>query len=353
MSDARQATLKDVAHQADVSVTTASLSFKPESRISDRTRERVLAVAERLDYVPNRAARWLRQKKSRTIGLLIPHITKPSCARFVRDARQWARAREYEAVFAESMWDPEEEGNAIAELVEMRVAGVLLGLLTEANHDILPALDARGIPYVVMDTAPTDYAGNFVGNDLRLTGHMAAAHLLDVGCRRPVFISGRREWTLSSFLALREGFLSCLQEEGALWTDEPIAWGGLSMGEGKEAATHLMETMPGVDGIFALNDSCAYGVMEALDARGIRPGADVALIGLDDLPASGLSRISLTTMRQPRDRMVKIAAGALIDLVEGKRKAPVREALAPELVVRDSTRAFEGKTEGRPGKATE
>ncbi len=122
----RKPTIRDIAREAGVSDTAVSLSFQRNSRVSAATRERILAVARRLNYFPNRSARNLRYGDSRTIGFVVIEITNPFYARMIRSAERIAHGLGYEILFAESYWDPQKEIRIVSNMIENRVAGILM-----------------------------------------------------------------------------------------------------------------------------------------------------------------------------------------------------------------------------------
>ncbi|MFW6060632.1 MAG: LacI family DNA-binding transcriptional regulator, partial [Phycisphaeraceae bacterium] len=199
-------TIRDVAREAGVSDTTVSLALRPKSRISDATRQRVLEAAQRLSYVPDRAAQRLRTGASRALGFLVNDLTNPFYARMIRRAGEVARDRAYELTVGESRWDPARELTAAQHMIEARVDG-MLACLTERNTETLQRFGQYGVPAVLVDTYPEGYSGAYVANDLIAAGRLAAAHLAEAGCRRLVMFSAQaRGRRFSAMRRLEAGF---------------------------------------------------------------------------------------------------------------------------------------------------
>ena len=112
----------------------------------------------------------------------------------------------------------------------------------------------------------------------------------------------------------------------------------------------LLARAPQIDGVFCVNDLCAMGAMEAVEEIGRRTGRDLAVVGVDDIAVSSHSRISLTTLRFPHARIASLAANALLDLLERKRKEPINESIEPELIIRKSSRL--ARKRGAPESGT-
>jgi LacI family transcriptional regulator len=335
---ARHATIRDIARAAGVSDTTVSLAFQSGSRISQETRERILAIGRKLHYVPNLSAQTLRVGKSKAIGFLVNDITNPYYAFMVRSAELIAQRRGYQVVFADSHWDGAREVLAVEGMIRARVQGVLV-CSCEKTSQGFELLSQYSIPSVVIDTAPEDYQGALVGNNLLAAGRIAAEHLIEVGCRHVALLTADRSMSgFSGLQAIEKGFLAALGERGLDPQRTPVVHGGFTIDQGKYGFELLLKNAPQVDGVLCVNDLSAIGVIEGADAKGIRVGPDLAVIGIDDLAISATPRISLTSIRQPYQRIVELAVHALLDRIESADAAEIRMWLDPELIVRNSTR---------------
>ena len=200
-------------------------------------------------------------------------------------------------------------------------------------------LDRHSVPYVVVDTAPDDYKGALVGNNLIAAGELAAKHFLDIRCHKVAMLTADRQMSsFSSFQNIKRGFLGVLQKHGISPDSVPVVKAGLTIDAGRYGFERLHGSMSDVDGVFCANDLSAIGAIGAAEAKGIRIGQDLAVIGIDDLDISATPRISLTTIRQPHERIVELAVNALIDYIEIHDIGNMRMILDPELILRNSTR---------------
>ncbi len=332
------ATIREVAIAAGVSQTAVSLAFRQDSRISDATRSKVLAAARRLNYVPNLAARRLRQGRSHTIGLVVADITNPFYALITGQAQALAHAHGYQILVVDTAWDGARELAAVEHLVQARVQGALV-CFSERAPESVRLLQRYSLPVVALDTRPPGYGGAYVANDLRCAGRLAARHLLSVGCRRPVLaLPGGQDGRFSAFRDIRAGFGRALARSGVEFAERHVVPAEMSVTGGMAAFDLLRRTVPDADGLLCANDLCALGVMEAADAAGVRVGPDLALMGIDDLEVGRLGRISLTSISQPYRRLAETAARALLDAVEHGRPPDIRLKLKPHLTPRASTR---------------
>jgi LacI family transcriptional regulator len=331
------ATIRDVAKRAQVTDTTVSLTFQPESRISDATRKRVMRAAQELGYVPNFAARQLRRgaTRIRMLGLLVTDIVNPFYPMMAEAAERAAELRGYRVALANSQWSAGRELAAIDGMIQSRLDGVLACFVEGATTaEAIARLDRSAIPALVLDTSPPGYRGAAVLNDLDQAGRIAARHLAEIGCRRPTLLSAEAERApFSAFRALIAGFRAELHERGVSFDDARVIPAGMSISAGIAAFPRLGDA----DGVFCLNASCALGVMEAADRAGVVVGRQLPVVAMDDLEVCGLGRISLTAVRQPYQRMAEVAVEALIDAIEKGATPSSRTMLPAELVVRRST----------------
>lgn len=337
-SHAPQVTIRDLAQAVGVSETTVSLAFQVGSRITPATRDRVVAMARQMGYVPNLAARALRLGTPKSIGFLVNDIANPFYAFLLRSADAIARKRGYQVIVSDSHWDPKRETQAVQNMIASRVRGVL-ACLSEKSPQALELLAQGAVPGILVDTVPEGYRGGFVANDLVAAGRLAVEHLREARCRRLAMLTADPPMaSFSAFVQLRQGFLDAAGEYGMDPGQVPVIPAGLTIDGGKLGFQRLLKRVPDCDGVLCVNDLCAIGALEAADAKGIRVGADVAIMGIDDLDVSSTARISLTSIRQPYRRIIDLAANALIDAIEGNERPDVTMLLKPELIVRNSTR---------------
>jgi LacI family transcriptional regulator len=330
-------TIRDVARRARVSETTVSLAFREGSRISPATRGLVLKIARQLRYVPNRSAKALRDGQTRTIGFLVADITNPFYTLMISRAETVALRRGYQIFVVDSKGDADKELSGVRSMIQSRVQGTLVCLCekTDGSGDLI---EASRTPAIALDTYPRGYTGAFVENDIPAAGRLAANQLLDVGCRRPVFLTAEEDMArFSGFVKLQAGFAQALRDRGIEFGSRHIIHSGMVTAAGVSAFDEIRRTVPDADGIFCPNDLCALGVIEAADRARVRVPRDLAVMGIDDIPIASMSRLSLTSIRQPHERIAELATKALIDSIEAGTPPQIRETLAPELMVRGST----------------
>jgi LacI family transcriptional regulator len=334
----KRITISDIAREAGVSETAVSLAFREGSRVSERTRKKILEVAGRLHYFPDSAARRLRFGTSKSIGLVVTDITNPYHSAMVRIADLIVKKSGYQLIIAESNWDAKTEIEVTLNMIENRVLGLLM-CFCEKTDKSYHLIKQSGIPHVAVDTCPPFYQGAFVVSDHAHTGAAAAAHLLDCGCARPAFFtSAPGIGSFSTFALLKRGFLNRLKRAGIDAASVPIVDAGLSISGGREAFRELLGTGAAVDGIFCVNDLCAIGVIEEARASGYEIGKDLKIIGIDNLEFSALETISLTSFEDPRESIMTAAASYLIQSIEREEPLDIRRKYRSILIDRGSAR---------------
>lgn len=330
-------TIKDIAKLAAVSETTVSLAFRENSRISHTTRKKILELAEKLHYLPNRAARSLRYGGLKAIGFIVTDITNPFYAIMARIAETVALEQGYQVMISESNWEPDREVAIVRNMIESQIKGILL-CSCEKTRESFEYIERFSVPCIAVDTYPSFYKGPYVANNVYKAGYIAAEHLFEVGCRNIAFGTVNRPMrTFSTFQKMQRSFQRCCRMHDLSFDERNIMHAGLTLEEGKESFFQLKENFPEVDGIFCVNDLCAIGVIEAADYLGIKPGRALAVAGIDNLDISNISRISLTSIRQPNREIVETAVKALLDGIDGEKEITIKRRMEPTLIVRSSS----------------
>jgi DNA-binding LacI/PurR family transcriptional regulator len=333
----RKPTIRDIAKQAGVSDTAVSLAFKDNSRLSGTTRERILAIARKINYFPNQTARALRSGGPVSIGFIVTDITDPFYSRMIRSAERIALECGYSLLFAESNWDPDKEIEVVSSMIESRVRGILM-CFCEKTPRSMTLIEQSKVHVIAVDTYPHSYRGPYVANDVERAGYMAAEHLVEVGSRRPVFFNANESMKgFSAFSLLLRGFGRSLRAQQIPFSDSHVINADITIEGGTSGFARMQKTGQPFDGIFCVNDLCAFGVIEAAEKSGRTVGEDLAVMGIDNLEISDVSRISLTSIDQPYDRIIELAARSIIESIECDKPCTIRRRLKPTLVVREST----------------
>jgi DNA-binding LacI/PurR family transcriptional regulator len=331
-------TLSEVAERAGVSRALASLAIRGEPGVTPEKRSRILQAAADLNYTANPAARSLASGESKTIGVLVSNILNPFQAALTKAIDAAARTGGLDVLLSINGGSDSEAEHAIANLIAQRVAGLVLidapqsvGAVERINWQIPVIYVGRHLPSDKVDC---------ISNDDFLGATILARRLIEIGHKHIVHIDGG---TGAGAIRRRNGFVSAVQAAGLV---PHVISGGYSIDAGAAGAREALEMTPRPTAIFAANDFAALGVLNTLLDRGLSVPEDIAVVGYDDMPQAGTETISLTTMRQPMDRIATQSIQALTNRMKSPKEPAVRILVSPILVERRSTL---GKLPAKPG----
>jgi len=343
-------TARDVARRAGVSQTTVSLVLNgtaDQVGLATATQARVRLAAEELGYVPNRAARNLRRRRSGNITFISPDVGNPYFAEVIVAVQEVAQRHGYlmDIIAAN---DEAEKLQAIARLGGGISDGIITSAPTQAVWDGLQGLSARGVACVTLQDQGGDPAIPAVCIDLELGGHTATRHLIGLGHRRIAYVSGRQSFPLRARERVH-GYRRALREAGL---PEDRVEHSNSMAGGAEAVEALLSRPgPRPDALFVFNDLMAVGVLHALRRHKLRVPDDMAVVGFDGIALGDFTTPTLTTVRHPRAELGRAAASSLIRLMQ-RDATDVPSTLLPGLlVVRESCGGQRSPAIGRGGAA--
>lgn len=334
----RTSTVKQIAEELGVSMMTVSRALNGRGRISDETRDRVLAVAKRLKYRPNRLVHAIRRGRSRSIGVMVPIATSFSAAvvRGIHDAladHHYLPILHFHGEGPQAQRD-ESELEYLHRLLDHRVDGIVFWPSDETVPQLyLREVWERGVPLVAVDRHLPHTNADFSGTDDEAGGRIATEHLLALGHRRLAHIAG--EHWVSTYSDRRRGFEAALAgEAGATCSVEECT--DCQCGE---IATRLLASRDRPTALFLASDRMAPHVYAAAESLGLEVGKDVSIVGFADLAETAWLRPRLTTVRQDGERIGAEAARLLLERIEGRADgAPPRSVrVVPNLVVREST----------------
>src|ERR1700692_3414998 len=329
-------TIKDVARESGVNISTVSRALNNGYGVNDQTREHVIARAARLNYRPNRIARGLATGRSHSLGLIISDIRNPFFAEVARGAEDAARAGNCDLVLCNSDLDADKQMHYVRSLLEKRIDGILMNSVSALSREQQAQLTASGVPIVLLNRTPSNQGFSTVCANNEAGGAMAARYLLELGHRKIAHLTGPKQH--GNLSDRTRGFVRTLQ--AAKNAIQPIVrYGKFNFAGGADLTTKLLDAHPDVTAIFAANDVMAFGVVKAALERGLRIPQDLSLIGFDNIEFSGIVHPPLTTIHQPKYEMGQAAVEILLRLARNKEKQmPEHRLLGVELIERQSCR---------------
>ncbi|MBT2265457.1 LacI family DNA-binding transcriptional regulator [Rhodococcus erythropolis] len=346
-SNGRPPTLREIADQAGVHISTASRVLRqpePTDGWSDSAL-RVRQVAEELGYQPNLWAASLRTRKTTTIGVVMPRLTDVVVATMFQGIEEAATAAGYSVLLSSPPDDLDAQRKAVEFLVSRQVDGLMLSSIHLPGTDFVDSLPLRSLPILLLNRHidPATSAPNnslpFVSGDDRLGGYLAGKHLLDCGYRDLGVIAGPDHASTSRERVA--GFRDALTEAGLELPPNRIVASEFEVQGGVDAAAALLSGNPRPDAVFTVSDTIAIGVLGVARDLGLSIPDDLALVGYNDIPVVSQLPVPLTTVRSPARKIGATGLEHLLALISGKNVESVK--LPVELIVRASTREPAGR----------
>jgi LacI family transcriptional regulator len=321
-------TIRTIAERARVHPSTVSRALKRDADGAPPTTLRIQALARELGYTPTHAGSALRTGVTHAIGVLVHSLTDVVQAMTFEAIDDAALEAGYQAVVANTHDDPDQQRRRAELLLSRGVEGLILA---DAHLDggYVDWLADRGVPVVLVIRGLPAHVSVTV--DDRLAGRLVGGHLADLGHKTVAILAGL-SWSSAS-TDRAAGAIEALRARGLEPDPELIEHCGLDVGSGHQTMHHLLERRPDLTAVFAVNDFTALGAIIALREHGREPGADVAVVGYNDVDIAAAAQ--LTTIRSPHDQMGSIALRVLLEIIHGHSVRSIR--LAPELVIRDSS----------------
>ena len=327
--------MKDIARKANVSVVTVSRALNDKPDISKKTKERILLIAQELNYTPNGLAKSLVTRDTRTIGVIIPNARDPFYALIIDGISHETRVRGYGIFLCNSQEDPDQELELIRLLRGKRVNGMLIYPVQEDNRYI-QELSNCPVPFVFLNRHTDQLQCDYVINDNFHGSFVAVDHLIKKGYKKITYICAKPN--ASSGRERIAGCREAIRQNGL--TEDSL--NVLTCNETIESCYTLVKQLISrkneIDALYLWDDHLAIGARRALFEAHIKIPDDIAIVGYDDIEISEYLYPPLTTVRQPTFQIGEMAARILIDKFESDSENAYKQiVLKPELIIRSTT----------------
>lgn len=330
--------MKDIAEKCGVSITTVSRALRDNNEISPATKERILKVANELDYTTNIPARVLAGGRSNTIGLIVADNSNPYFAKLILGIEDIAKKNNFGVILYNTNEDPDLELQGHRMLNEKRVDGLIVTSMRTGEQPLI-SLQNKGIPFVLLNRYIEDFSTDWVRSDNVLGAHALTSLLCSLGHKRILHITGGEE--ISSVRERISGYKKALSEYHIEFDPRLIYRCNLKLDGGYQCAKcALTELKPLPTAIFAYSDVIAVGVMKTLYENNLRIPEDIALVGYDNIEYSEFLEPSLTTVDQFAFEIGQKGMEILIEKIFHPREQPWKEKqviVKPEVLIRESS----------------
>jgi LacI family transcriptional regulator len=328
-------TLADIARRAGVSPITASRALRSSGVVAQATKDRVLAAAVELGYVPNLLARGLVQNRTATVGVVVLELANPFFVPMLSAVESIAAKRSFLVVVGESGREADKERRYVEQFQQLRIGGIIVTTASR-RFEHLAAARVGGTPVVLMARRWDE--GDYVTADHVAAGRLVAKHLLARDYRR-IGLVWTHELENPSIQERIVGIRQVFADAGAqLKPQWDLQTPTTLLEDGMDAADRYLAMHDRPRAVFVSTDRQAMGFVERVVAHGVRVPEDMAVVGYDDIPFAACARVPLTTVAIPMRRMGELAAEILFDRLDGVPSSEPRQVLLqPELIVRASS----------------
>ncbi len=334
-------TIKDVARYACVSDTTVSKVLNNKGSISDETKNRVMEAVEKLDYIPNSAARALVRKKTDIIGVVLEKLVDPFYYDLLQGIEEGIADENYKLVYCNSGGSGLKRQEYINYLRQGFVDGVIIYGSYFSDEGIIRDLAQTKFPILVIEN---EYKDLDIDNLLidNVSGAVEAVqYLINKGYTRIAHIVGNPNIKISIDRMI--GYTTAMRAASLIIEEEYVVHSKMTYKSGYESMMKLLslDSSKRPTAVFCVDDAVACGAIDAICDRGLKVPDDVAIVGFDDqkiLPPDRKHIIPLTTVRQPLFDIGRDSIKTLVETINNPNKAKVKKLYQTELIVRESTK---------------
>jgi len=325
-------TVKDIAAAVGVSIATVSNVLNERPNVGAATRRKVLEVARRLGYRPNRAAQAMRTGRTRTLGLVLPDLTNPFFPELAQAVENKARSLGLVVCLIDSQGSAHSESDGFSLLLQHAVDGIIWCPLGPRLPASLKKLTG---PMVLIDRPRPGYAA--VHSNYEMGGRLLAEYVLRMGHTRVGLLSGPQQ--LESARQRRDGFAKAFPGDIQIAWEVSVPFDGILTAEAVDA----LERRRKATLIVAGNDLIAISAMRCLSNWGVAVPDEVSVTGFDNIRWTDLVTPRLTTIAQPLGAIGARAVELLLEQIDGKSVASARTVFDVELIERDSVKPHRAK----------
>ena len=335
-------TLKDIAREVGVSVTTASRALGGYDDVSPATRTRVQAAADQLGYTPNITAQRLQKQRTDTLGFIMPtfgpRFSDPFFSEFIAGIGNEAAVHNYDLLVSTHAPDSDGERNAYRRAVQRGWVDGLIVVRTRENDSRIQLLTERGFPFVAFGRIESEQNFPYVDEDGREGMRLLVQHFIDLGHRRIAFIAPPSGLMFGCYRL--QGYRETMAANGLPINPAWVVTGDMTQRGGATAVNSLLTLDPMPTAVIGGNDLMAMGAITRIQQQGLTVGRDIAVAGFDDIPLAEFTHPPLTTVHQPIYDIGRKTCAMLIELINGRFPPNPHVLLTPTLVVRASSNAL-------------
>jgi DNA-binding LacI/PurR family transcriptional regulator len=339
-------TIKDIARELNVSVSTVSRAMRNAPDVNRETRNAVMALSERLHYQPNKLALSLKQKQTHTIGVIVPNLDYV-LSTMVKGIDEVALEAGYTVMVCQSNESFGREMVNTRRLLDSLVDGFIISVSSETKvFDHFKKIQEKQMPMVVFDRVTPFLQAPSVRLDNEEGGFLATEHLIDQGYKRIAILAGPKNLGISN--SRQEGYLRALKKHKIKVDPSLMINCDFNQDYAYIATKELLQSRRKPDAIFTISDRMAIGASLAIKEKGLRMPEDIGLVGFNNEPVVSLVTPAISSVEQPAFELGKIAAKLFIEALHSDDdRIPEEQILKPKLIVRSSSQRIAPKNQRR------
>lgn len=332
----KRTTLKDIAKQLGISVSTVSRALNDSENIKQETKDLITETASLLNYRSNPIGLSLQRGVTNTIGVIVPEMITPSASEVITGIQETSNKAGYKVIIAQSDEDPVKERENIKLMENFMVDGIIICHCDyQLNGDEYYRLQMNGTPVVFYDRIPHGLdVSNVVVEDYHETFFMIE-HLIRKGRKRIVYIQGPTY--IYNSIERGRAYKDALKKFNIPFDSTLIIKTGMTFEDGEHAAKRLIRDNISFDAIFTFTETLAIGAMNYLKYNNINIPNDVAITTFSGTALSTIVYPQLTSVEQPRKKMGVEVASLIIEKINNPLTPNKRIVLSSEIVLRAST----------------
>jgi DNA-binding LacI/PurR family transcriptional regulator len=326
-------TVKDLARDLGMSVSTVSRAFHSDAVIARETRDLVLSRAREIGYSPNPFARSLITKRTRIVGVVVADITNPFYPEVLTRLTTALRAIDMNVMLVAA-----DRSGAVDEALRLLLnyqPDLAIILAATLSSEAAQECRKAGTPVIFFNRLSADGHSFGISCDNELGGRLIADYLIDAGHRNLAYVAALPD--ASTNVARRKGFSERAVARG-LAEPQVIEAGQFSYHAGYEAAGRLPGLQPKPDGVFCANDILAIGFLDGVRRElGLRVPEDISIVGFDDIEMAHWPSHGLTTVQQPIQKMLDATVTLARELAANSNQEPLVQLIEPGAVIERMT----------------
>jgi LacI family transcriptional regulator len=338
MRKKRNTTLKELAQELELSISTVSRALNDHPDISVATKKRVQKLAKQMHYAPNLFARGFRSQETHILGVIVPNISHLFTSTILKGILEEAELRGYRVIISESKNSETKQIEMLTTMAQFGVDGILMSLARKTTilDEILQILNR--MPMVLFDKVSDKIPCTQVVIDEEEAAFHAVEHLINLGKKRIAILKE----TENSFNSEKRfaGYIRALKEH-EITIDEKLILSteDISLKNGRRLTNILLSMKKRPDAIFAITDNAAIGAIKALHKYKVKIPEEIAVVGFSNSVNSTIIQPALTTVDQPGDKIGRTAVMFLIEEIENPKNDVITKTveIKTNLIVRDSS----------------